>query len=96
MTINRRAALARRMQQPGLIVAPGVFELISAKIADPMGFDCLYVTGYGLVASHLGLPDAGLAAVMMLAPGGHGLHFAGLALGLVIVALEFKRKEAAA
>jgi 2-methylisocitrate lyase-like PEP mutase family enzyme len=38
-----------------------VFELISAKIADRMGFECLYVTGYGLVASHLGLPDAGLA-----------------------------------
>ena len=58
---QRRAALARRMKQPGLVVAPGVFELISARIADPMGFDCLYVTGYGLVASHLGLPDAGLA-----------------------------------
>jgi len=55
---ERRAALARRMKQPGLVVAPGVFELISARIADPMGFDCLYVTGYGLVASHLGLPDA--------------------------------------
>jgi 2-methylisocitrate lyase-like PEP mutase family enzyme len=26
-----------------------------------MGFDCLYATGYGVVASHLGLPDAGLA-----------------------------------
>jgi TRAP transporter 4TM/12TM fusion protein len=39
---------------------------------------------------------AGAAAVLMLAPGGHALHFAGLALGLVIVALEFRRKEAAA
>jgi 2-methylisocitrate lyase-like PEP mutase family enzyme len=26
-----------------------------------MVFDCLYMTGYGVVASHLGLPDAGLA-----------------------------------
>jgi 2-methylisocitrate lyase-like PEP mutase family enzyme len=58
---SRRAALAQRMKQKDLVVAPGVFELISAKIADSMGFDCLYVTGYGLVASHLGLPDAGLA-----------------------------------
>ncbi|HET7669401.1 MAG TPA: isocitrate lyase/PEP mutase family protein [Burkholderiales bacterium] len=49
------------MKEDRLIVAPGIFELISAKIADRMGFDCLYVTGYGLVASHLGLPDAGLA-----------------------------------
>jgi 2,3-dimethylmalate lyase len=58
---SRRAALAQRMKKNELIVAPGVFELISAKIADRMGFECLYVTGYGLVASHLGLPDAGIA-----------------------------------
>ena len=60
MTPDRRQ-FAQRMKEDRLIVAPGIFELISAKIADRMGFDCLYVTGYGLVASHLGLPDAGLA-----------------------------------
>ena len=35
--------------------------MISAKIADGLGFDALYMTGYGTVASHLGYPDAGLA-----------------------------------
>ena len=58
---ERAARLARRLKEKELVVAPGVFELISAKLADRMGFECLYVTGYGLVASHLGLPDAGLA-----------------------------------
>jgi 2-methylisocitrate lyase-like PEP mutase family enzyme len=58
---ERASRLSRRLKEKGLVVAPGVFELISAKIADRMGFDCLYVTGYGLVASHLGLPDAGIA-----------------------------------
>jgi 2-methylisocitrate lyase-like PEP mutase family enzyme len=43
------------------IMAPGVFEMVSALIADRMGFKALYVTGYGTVASALGLPDAGLA-----------------------------------
>lgn len=61
MNDGKRRALATRLRKPGLVIAPGVFELISAKIADRMGFDCLYVTGYGLAASHLGLPDAGLA-----------------------------------
>ena len=42
------------------IVAPGVFEMFSAKIADRMGFKALYMTGYGISASHLGMPDAGL------------------------------------
>lgn len=43
------------------IVAPGIFEMITAKVADQMGFHALYMTGYGVSASHLGLPDAGLA-----------------------------------
>ena len=52
-----RKALAGK----GLVVAPGVYDMISAKIADPMGFSTLYMTGFGAVASHLGLPDAGIA-----------------------------------
>jgi 2,3-dimethylmalate lyase len=43
------------------VTAPGVYDLISARIADRMGFKALYMTGYGTVASYLGLPDAGLA-----------------------------------
>ncbi len=54
-------SLAERLRQPGLITAPGVFDMISAKLADGLGFDALYMTGYGTVASHLGYPDAGLA-----------------------------------
>jgi 2,3-dimethylmalate lyase len=53
--------LAARLGQPGLISAPGIFDMVSARIADRMGFDALYMTGFGVVASHLGLPDAGLA-----------------------------------
>ncbi len=59
---QRRARLAERFKQGSLVVAPGVFEMISAKMADAMGFDALYMTGYGTVASYLGLPDAGLAS----------------------------------
>lgn len=54
-------SLAERLKQPGLVVAPGVFDGITARIADSMGFDALYMTGYGSVASAMGLPDAGLA-----------------------------------
>ena len=45
-----------------VIAAPGVFDMVSLKMAASMGFDALYMTGYGTVASHLGLPDAGLAS----------------------------------
>jgi 2-methylisocitrate lyase-like PEP mutase family enzyme len=47
--------------QGGCVVAPGVYDLVSALIADRMGFPALYATGYGIVASYLGLPDAGIA-----------------------------------
>ena len=32
------------------ILAPGVFEMFSARIADRMGFKALYMTGYGVSA----------------------------------------------
>ena len=59
---QRRALLRSRIKKGELVIAPGVFEMVSATIADRMGFDALYMTGYGTVASYLGLPDAGLAS----------------------------------
>lgn len=53
--------LRQRLAQPGLVVAPGVHDMVSLRLADTFGFDALYMTGFGTVASHLGLPDAGLA-----------------------------------
>ena len=61
MTKRQRADLRARLRAQELLVAPGVFDGISARIADQMGFEALYMTGYGTVASHLGLPDAGIA-----------------------------------
>ena len=59
---ERRAAFKATLRKDHLVVAPGVFEMVSAKMADSMGFEALYMTGYGTVASYLGLPDAGLAS----------------------------------
>jgi len=53
--------LKQRLAEPRICCLPGIFDFISLKVADSMGFDALYMTGYGTVASHLGLPDAGLA-----------------------------------
>jgi 2-methylisocitrate lyase-like PEP mutase family enzyme len=58
----KRASLAALVRAPGLIAAPGVYDMISAKLADRLGFGALYLTGYGVAASHLGIPDAGLAS----------------------------------
>jgi 2-methylisocitrate lyase-like PEP mutase family enzyme len=54
------AALRAALSGGGLTVAPGVYDTISAGIADGLGFSALYMTGFGVSAT-LGLPDAGLA-----------------------------------
>jgi 2,3-dimethylmalate lyase len=60
MTTLRQVLNARPKDR--VIVAPGVYDMVSLRMAAAMGFDALYMTGYGVVASHLGLPDAGLAS----------------------------------
>ncbi len=52
--------LRDRLRRRDFIVAPGVFEMISARIADRMGFAALYATGFGISASHLGVADVGI------------------------------------
>jgi len=61
MSSNKPATLHTRLKQPGLVTAPGIYDMVSLRLADTFGFDALYMTGFGTVASHLGLPDAGLA-----------------------------------
>src|SRR5258706_13177254 len=61
MTDSRRSTLKQKLAGDRIIVAPGIFDMISVRIADQMGFDSLYMTGFGTVASYLGEPDAGLA-----------------------------------
>jgi 2,3-dimethylmalate lyase len=51
------------LSRPGILTLPGVYDGISARVANSLGFPALYMTGYGAVASALGVPDAGLASV---------------------------------
>ena len=43
-----------------IIVLPGVFDALSAKIAEYVGFEAIFQTGYGSSAALLGMPDFGL------------------------------------
>jgi 2,3-dimethylmalate lyase len=55
------SALRTLVEEKPFVTCPGVFDLVSAKVADRTKAVALYMTGYGVVASYLGLPDAGLA-----------------------------------
>ena len=43
-----------------MMVVPGVYDALSARIAARAGFPAVVLTGYGLSAAHLGEPDFGL------------------------------------
>lgn len=46
--------------QKNFVVAPGAHDALTAAIIGKLGFDAVYMTGYGQSASHLGRPDVGL------------------------------------
>jgi len=54
-------SLKSMLRNREFVGAPGVFDLVSAKLADRTAAKAIYMTGYGTVASYLGYPDAGIA-----------------------------------
>lgn len=55
-TTRLRALLA----EPGLVVVPGAYDALSARLIAQGGFPAVYMTGFGTAASVLGQPDIGL------------------------------------
>src|SRR6266704_2877115 len=52
--------LRELLADPGLIVAPGAYDALSARLIAQAGFSIVYMTGFGTAASVLGQPDVGL------------------------------------
>jgi len=52
--------LRQRLQQGGILAAPGAPDALSARVIAAAGFEAVYMTGLGATASRLGLPDLGL------------------------------------
>jgi methylisocitrate lyase len=60
MNVDKRKILKEKIKKrDDIIVLPGVFDALSAKIAQNVGFEAMFQTGYGSAASLLGLPDFG-------------------------------------
>ncbi|GJD20202.1 2,3-dimethylmalate lyase [Rivularia sp. IAM M-261] len=51
--------LRQLLARPSIIVIPGVYDCISAKLAEQSGFAVVATSGFGIAASTLGLPDYG-------------------------------------
>ncbi|HEX6553584.1 MAG TPA: isocitrate lyase/PEP mutase family protein [Ktedonobacteraceae bacterium] len=52
--------LRELLVQQGLLVAPGAYDALSARLIAQAGFPAIYMTGFGTAASVLGQPDVGL------------------------------------
>lgn len=59
--------LRQLLARPEIIVIPGVYDCLGAKLAQKSGFEVVATSGFGIAASTLGLPDYGfLTATEML------------------------------
>ena len=52
--------LRQLLADPNLLVAPGAYDALSARLIAQAGFPAVYMTGFGTAASVLGQPDVGL------------------------------------
>jgi 2-methylisocitrate lyase-like PEP mutase family enzyme len=59
--------LGARLKRKPIVVAPGVYDPLSALIAERAGFDVQYVTGAGIAYTRLGRPDIGLVSMSEVA-----------------------------
>ncbi len=70
--MNKCNLLRKRLSEPGIILSPGVYDCLSAKIAERAGFEVIFTSGFGISGSVLGYPDYGLlTATEMLNAAGH-------------------------
>ncbi len=57
---KRKISIRKRLADANdIIILPGVYDALTAKIAEDVGFETAFQTGYGTSASLLGMPDFG-------------------------------------
>lgn len=67
MGLRNTTRLRELLERPGVLVAPGVYDCVSAKLAERAGYEMALLTGAGVAASLLGVPDVGLLTLTELA-----------------------------
>ena len=55
--------LKKRLEQPDVLLAPGVYDALSALVAEQAAFEALYLSGASIAYTLLGRSDVGLTTV---------------------------------
>ena len=58
--MRQSSVLRQRLEEPEIVVLPGAYDALSARLAVQAGFDAVFTTGFGFSAAALGAPDHGL------------------------------------
>ena len=61
--MSKATDLRARLSEPAILVAPGIYDALSAAIAEDSGFEAVFVSGSALAAAHLARPDIGLLSL---------------------------------
>src|SRR5262245_21216000 len=62
-SMKTTTALRQLLRQPGIIVAPGAYDCLTAKLIEREGFPAVYMTGAGTAVTRVGRPDLGFATL---------------------------------
>jgi 2-methylisocitrate lyase-like PEP mutase family enzyme len=60
-------SLRARLTAPDILIAPGVYDGLTATLAEQAGFEALYLSGAAVAYTRLGRPDIGLTSVSEMA-----------------------------
>jgi 2-methylisocitrate lyase-like PEP mutase family enzyme len=63
MTMTQQNTLRLRLSKPPIVVAPGIYDPLTALIAVQAGFHTLYISGAAIAYTRLGRPDIGLVSL---------------------------------
>lgn len=71
--MRKTLQLRKLLTSPEFLTLPGAYDGVSAKLIQHTGFKALYMTGYGVAASSLGLPDVGYATLTEMVDRAHAI-----------------------
>jgi 2-methylisocitrate lyase-like PEP mutase family enzyme len=63
MIMNQSSTLRSRLSKPPIVIAPGIYDPLTALLATQAGFHSLYISGAAIAYTRLGRPDIGLVSV---------------------------------
>ena len=58
--ISAADRLRQLLKNPDIILMAACYDALSAKLVESAGFAATFMSGFGVAASRLGLPDTGL------------------------------------